>query len=176
MIGLISYGVNMLIHHDLVFSGTEQELALSCAALIVSLFYWLYFYLPERRIAAQQDESGEHARRSLIRKVFLYVVIFAGVVGVMAYGGITVYLVLQEVLNNTGTHQWDQIIKSGLQVVLFGVFLHITVPAQTGWPRSFNDIAGQAGSMPCRPRDGGRESAWDRNPTGMPPTGSRNFS
>jgi hypothetical protein len=50
--------------------------------------------------AAQKGESGDHARRSAIRKGYLYIILFAGVMGVMGSTGALLYNILKLVLGD----------------------------------------------------------------------------
>lgn len=131
---LISYVIDMLMLHDAYFTGNLDQLSLSIASLAVSVLFWLYFYLPENKIAAAMDEFGEHARRSIIRKIYLYAAIFSGVVGVMISGGMTVYLILQNLLTGNDIGSWDQVVKSSQQIVVFGFLLgyHLSLLRQDG--------------------------------------------
>jgi len=51
--------------------------------------------------ALADGDTGDHARRSLVRKTYLYLVIFMAVVGGMVSGAILVYQALSAVLGQT---------------------------------------------------------------------------
>lgn len=128
LIMLLQLMVRILLTRTDTFHGNEIQIAQGIGLLAVGVAFWLIHFIPENQIALAEDEAGEHARRSLIRKIYLYVVVFAGVVGVMATGGVTIYIVLQGLFEaNLTTHLTDILIGIG-QVIVFGVFLgyHLT--------------------------------------------------
>lgn len=61
------------------------ELSGSLAALLVGLPLWLLTWPPMQREAARPGSAGDHARRSLLRKSYLYLVLFLLVIGSMAF-------------------------------------------------------------------------------------------
>ncbi len=59
------------------------ELANALAVLAVGLPLWLIAWRPMSAEAALEGDQGDHARRSPIRKTYLYLALFAGVIGAM---------------------------------------------------------------------------------------------
>lgn len=76
----------------------QSDIAAATAALLVGLPLWLRQWLPLQAEASIQDESGEHARRSTTRKAYLFIALFAGVMGVMGTGGSLVYQLFRALL------------------------------------------------------------------------------
>lgn len=100
-------GINLLLRFTLdslwlevggVESALRSDLAAALAMLLVSLPLWLSSWRPMQREAAEPGESGDHARRSVLRKAYLYLALFAGVVGGMVTAGSLIYLLLLVVL------------------------------------------------------------------------------
>lgn len=77
----------------------QSDIASALAALVVGLPLWLRQWLPMRAEAGAQDEAGEHARRSTTRKAYLYIALFAGVMGMMGTGGSLVYQLFRALLD-----------------------------------------------------------------------------
>jgi hypothetical protein len=50
--------------------------------------------------AAQEGEDGDHARRSLVRRIYLYLALFAGVIGVMVSAGSLIFQLLSSLLGD----------------------------------------------------------------------------
>jgi hypothetical protein len=124
LIGLLRYIVDYLTGISIIILQSYAiQIAQNLALLLVSIAYWLIFFLPENRMAQRGDESAEHSRRSLTRKVYLYVIVFAGVVGVMVTGGTTIYVLLESLFNGTMNSRMQDILRGFSQVVVFGVFL-----------------------------------------------------
>jgi len=93
---------------DLVLpGGMDWELALiegisfGMAALVVGLPVWILNWRPLAREAAAEGESGDEARRSVIRRGYLYLVLFAGVMGVMFSTGALIYQLLRALLGES---------------------------------------------------------------------------
>lgn len=59
------------------------DLANALAVLAVGLPLWLLAWRPMAAEAVQEGDEGDHARRSPIRKAYLYLALFAGVIGSM---------------------------------------------------------------------------------------------
>jgi hypothetical protein len=81
------------ISHDL--------LAPAIASLAVGLPIWLLNWLPLQNMARDVSSAGELARRSLIRKIYLYIILFLSIIGVMVAGGRLFFLALSQVLGDT---------------------------------------------------------------------------
>jgi hypothetical protein len=102
-------GLQMLLAFllDITLSGQavwgnvlRQNLAAALAALTVGLPVWLTNWRSLSREAAQENEAGDHARRSLIRRGTLYLALFAGVMGVMFSAGAMLYRLLSSALGS----------------------------------------------------------------------------
>jgi len=69
----------------------SDSISSSLSMLIIGLPVWLLNWPIMQSEAASQDEAGDHARRSIIRKSYLYLVVFSLVVGLMASAGMLLY-------------------------------------------------------------------------------------
>ncbi len=76
------------------------------AALLVGLPVWLNYWPRMQAEAALLTDQGDHARRSIVRKIYLYLVLFLTVVGGMASAGALFFLVLNTVLGNPAPDFW----------------------------------------------------------------------
>ncbi len=101
----------------------RNTLSAGLSALIVGLPLWLLTWRPAQREAASEGEMGDHARRSLVRKSYLYLALFVGVMGVMFSAGALLYQLLRallgEPLPDLRLQAW-QLLKTTL---LFGLLL-----------------------------------------------------
>lgn len=79
---------------------SRRVLAGGIAMLIIGFPLWRHNWQPLAKEAARSDAMGEHSRRSLVRKSVLYLLIFAGVVGVMFSSGALLYRLLSAVLGS----------------------------------------------------------------------------
>lgn len=74
------------------------QLAAALATLAAGVPLWLTTWTPMQVEALAEDAAGDHARRSLTRKIYLYLALFAGVIGVMASAGVLVFHLLRALL------------------------------------------------------------------------------
>ena len=77
----------------------RSNLASSLSSLIIGIPLWLMNWRPMQADATSEGEMGDHARRSVIRKFYLYLTLFASVIGGMATAVGLVYLLLRTLLS-----------------------------------------------------------------------------
>jgi hypothetical protein len=61
----------------------RPRLAAALATVAAGLPLWVFFWRPMQAEALSAGDPGDHARRSIVRKVYLYLVLFASAVGGM---------------------------------------------------------------------------------------------
>lgn len=76
------------------------RLASSLATLLVGLPLWVASWFPMVAEASQSGEAGDHARRSLIRKTYLYLVLFIALMGAMSTAGFLLFSLLKTLLGD----------------------------------------------------------------------------
>jgi hypothetical protein len=106
----------------------RESLAGGLAALLVGLPVWFWFWRPLAREAAVEGEAGEQARRSLVRRGYLYLVLFAGVLGVMFSAGPLIYQLVRAALGEPAEDLPLQALRLVLTLLLFSLLL-----AYHGW-------------------------------------------
>jgi hypothetical protein len=82
----------------LMGDASRSSLATSIASLVVGLPLWLMTWRPMQSEATTKGEMGDHARRSVLRKTYLYLALFASVIGGMATAVGLVYQLIRVVL------------------------------------------------------------------------------
>ncbi len=96
---LLSFLLELLLDPDVAWGFVlRNNLAAALSTLAVGLPLWLLAWLPLVKEAAAQGESGDRARRALVRKVYLFLALFAGVLGVMFSSGALLYQVIRALL------------------------------------------------------------------------------
>jgi len=98
ILGIVHYAIRQQFGRLLSGQVLEAGLANALTALIIGLPLWLAHWLRMQAEAARADELGDHARRSALRKGYLYLALFATVVGSMVTAGWLLYLVFQRLL------------------------------------------------------------------------------
>jgi hypothetical protein len=124
LIGLFAFLVDALVgdvDFDLFYE--RLQLANALTALIIAFPLWLRFWLQMNRQASREDAEGDHARRSVIRKSYLYFILFIVVVGLMVTTGTLLFQLLLLVLGDPE----EDILRLSLQmlsmIIIFAVML-----------------------------------------------------
>jgi hypothetical protein len=133
---LFSFIIDMVTGTGVLMSdSTRGALAASLSSLIVGLPLWLVVWRPMQAEAMVPGELGDHARRSTVRKMYLYLALFASVIGGMATAVGLVYELIRVLLGgDTGTSFVSDILNLIQLLFLFGVVLiyHLNVLRMDG--------------------------------------------
>ena len=128
---LFAFIIDMVTGLGILMSdSTRGTLATSISSLIVGLPLWLIMWRPVQAEAMAQGEMGDHARRSVLRKVYLYLALFASVIGGMATAVGLVYQLIRVLLGgDTGSGFVNDVLNFIQLLFLFGVVLiyHLNV-------------------------------------------------
>lgn len=111
-----------------------SNLANSISSLIVGLPLWLMTWRPMQAEALADGELGNHARRSVIRKFYLYLALFASVIGGMATAVRLVYQLINAILGGGGSDLLHSTLNLVQLLLLFVVVLiyHLNVLRRDG--------------------------------------------
>lgn len=96
----------------------RSRLAGALATLAVGLPLWLSAWRPLQKEALAEGAGGEHARRSVIRKVYLYLALFGAVIGGMVSAVGLLFQLLQAVLGSR-TMNWVELLNIAQVLALF---------------------------------------------------------
>lgn len=118
-----SFIVNLITRHTMSFQDIHQNLAGNLAVLLVGLALWLVYWLKVNGESMLEGMMGDHARRSISRKIYLYLVIFACVIGTMASTGYLIYRLFQSVFGSPGYNLLTDSLQNLRLVLIFGAFL-----------------------------------------------------
>jgi hypothetical protein len=121
---LINFLIDFLNGALLTDEGTRMQLAGAVALILGWLPLWLLAWSPMQGEAFTPNEVGDDARRSVVRKAYLYLALFAGVIGGMAMAVTLVFELLRALL--TGQTEADfvtTLLKDGQLLVLFAILL-----------------------------------------------------
>jgi hypothetical protein len=121
--GLAAYIINLLGQFDMTWTDTHQTLAINLAVLIVGATLWLSHWLPVNKESYKINDTAGFARRSLSRKIYLYLVVFLMVVGTMASAGYMIYIILQGLFGNKSDHLLIDSVQNLRLVIIFAAFL-----------------------------------------------------
>ncbi|HKG55332.1 MAG TPA: DUF5671 domain-containing protein [Anaerolineales bacterium] len=133
---LFRFIIDTLIGSGILMNDTMRgTLAASVASILVGLPLWLMIWRPMQAEALTSDEMGDHARRSVLRKTYLYLVLFVSVIGGMATAVGLVYQLIRVVLSgDTGSDFLNTVLNLTQLLFLFSVVLvyHLNVLRKDG--------------------------------------------
>ena len=121
--GIIGWLIDLLLKNNWIWQNNNQSLAQYLAGLIVGMALWLVFWQKVNRESMQSGEAGDHARRSISRKIYLFLVIFACVIGVMSSSGFLIYNLLQSLFGASTDTLLNDVLQYSRLILLFGAFL-----------------------------------------------------
>jgi hypothetical protein len=127
---LVHYSFELMQNLDAFRSMLSRGLAV----LIVGTPLWLLTWPKAQADARAEDDRGDHARRSPIRKGYLYFVLFLTVVGAMVTAGQVFYQLISLLLGNENENFLVDILnwfQSFLLVLVFLIY-HLRVLRQDG--------------------------------------------
>jgi Domain of unknown function (DUF5671) len=104
--------------------GFRERLSGALATLVVGLPLWLMSWRPMQAEALNEGDAGDHARRSIIRKSYLYLVLFALVIGGMIAAVTLIFRLINAALSgSTGDNFVNSVLNSLQYLVSFVVLL-----------------------------------------------------
>ncbi len=121
--GIAGFIVNLLTNHSMTWQNRHQDLAVNLAVLVVGVVLWLVYWLQVNRESMLEGVTGDHARRSLSRKIYLYLAVFACVIGTMAATGYLLYTILQNVFGSQSTNLLTDSLQDLRLILIFAAFL-----------------------------------------------------
>ena len=114
----------------LMGDSNRSSLATSISLLVIGLPLWLMTWRPMQTEALAIGEMGDHARRSVLRKTYLYLALFASVIGGMATAVALVYQLIRLILTGDAGSNFVNTLLNTIQLLfLFVVVLiyHLNV-------------------------------------------------
>ncbi len=121
---LLGFLIDLLLGTSTIGDVTlRNRLTAALATLIVGLPLWMQTWRPMVKEASQEGEAGDHARRSLVRKIYLYLVLFASVIGVMVAAGGLIFELLKALLGDPATDLLRKALMLLEMLILFSLVL-----------------------------------------------------
>jgi hypothetical protein len=131
---LLTYVIDTSLS-SLQIAGTfTSRLAAGLSTLLVGLPLWLASWRPMQAEAHAAGDEGAHARRSLVRRVYLYLVIFAAVIGGMSSAVWVVFQLISALLGGAPSDFVTQLLTALQLLLLFMAVLayHLVVLRSDG--------------------------------------------
>jgi hypothetical protein len=108
---------------DLSIGNNAAMLSDALALLLIGLPLWLKYWQEIQQETFRNDEIGVAARKSVLRKVYLYLALFATVVGSMLSAGWWIYGILNALLDQMPSNFWMNFFQQLRIAILFVIFL-----------------------------------------------------
>jgi hypothetical protein len=121
---LFSFIIEALVGSSSIFGDVlRNRLSAAVATLVTGLPLWLVAWRPMQAEALETGDAGDHARRSLVRRVYLYLAIFAAVIGGMISAIWLFYTLLYAVLDHATENFATDALNALQLLILFVAFL-----------------------------------------------------
>jgi len=104
-------------------SGFSEPLSGALATLTVGLPVWLSTWRRMQNNSLADTDMGDHNRRSLVRKSYLYLVLFASVLGGMVAAGTLIFDLINAALGNSAYNLLSNILHELTVLTVFAVLL-----------------------------------------------------
>jgi hypothetical protein len=127
---LLAFVVDALLGSQAWGGTLRLSLTAALSTLGVGIPLWLLTWRPMQDEALSSGYAGDHARRSLVRKIYLYLALFASVIGGMISAGSLVYLLLNALLGGGASNVLQGSLKAVEILALFillGVYHGLTL-------------------------------------------------
>jgi hypothetical protein len=121
---LLSFIIDLLLQPNVVWGDLLRlRLSRALATLFVGLPLWLTSWRRMQADALLEGEQGDSARQSLVRRIYLYLVIFAAVIGGMITAVSLAFLLLNAILGGEASTGFLASVLNSLQALLVFVAL-----------------------------------------------------
>jgi hypothetical protein len=121
---VLSFVIDLLTSNAFWGDSLRPRLAAAISTLVVGLPLWLMTWRPMQAEAMTEGEMGERARRSTIRRTYLYLALFAGVIGGMVSAVALIYQLVNALLSGDPPDDFVSSVLNAAQLLaLFAVLL-----------------------------------------------------
>ncbi|MCX8062672.1 MAG: DUF5671 domain-containing protein [Anaerolineales bacterium] len=123
---LLAFGLNLLFGSKTYFIESGRgELSASLAVLLIAIPVWVRYWRLLQSEATQEDELGDEARRSVVRKGMLYLWIFVGVIGTMFATGSFFFEIIRTLLGTPSDNfALDSLLRLRFTLIFVAVLLY----------------------------------------------------
>lgn len=101
----------------------RRQFSEAVAALLVGAPLWLIPWRKMQREAARRDDTGDHARRSIVRKAYLYLALFVFVIWGMGFAGQLIYTLINALLAGPENQLAREVSRLVLTLLVMGALL-----------------------------------------------------
>jgi hypothetical protein len=119
LVFIIDILVNKITWAEIAF----DDLSMAFTLLIVGLPLWLLNWRSVNKPSMLSGEEGDQARRSITRKIYLYLILFVSVMGLMISAGTLIFQLLQAILGDPDSDLLQITLELISLLILFSLVL-----------------------------------------------------
>ena len=122
LLALLAFLMSLVLQHGLIWGATLRfSLSSALAALLVGLPLWIYAWRSAEREARSDGELGDRARRSTLRRGYLFLVLFVSIVTGMVSAGMLIYQLLQTALGQAPAGSIYTLLQPARYLIVFAL-------------------------------------------------------
>jgi hypothetical protein len=115
--------INLAVEQPIWTNIYRGQLSIAISIVVIGLPLWFFNWRQANNRATQEGDEGNQSRSSLIRKIYLYLVMFISVMGMMTSAGFLIFQVLQALLGDPD----DDLLRIALELVSLLVLFSLVI-------------------------------------------------
>lgn len=115
--------INLVVEQPIWTDSIREQLSAAITILVISLPFWYLNWSKANQGAARDEDEEDLARRSLARRVYLYLVLFISVIGIMITAGTLLFQILQALLGDPDENLTQAALELASLLILFTIAL-----------------------------------------------------
>ncbi len=123
LLSLVGFLAELAFAAQSMLGTFRDQLSSSLAALLIGIPLWLVNWRAMQAEAARRDDTGDHARRSVLRKAYLYLLLFLLVIGAMTFTGQLLYALLNTLFSRVSENLALDVTRFFLSLVIDAALL-----------------------------------------------------
>jgi len=116
---LAFFTTSLLVEQPIWTNIYRERLSVALSELLIGLPLWLLNWRKVNNVTKQVGDEENHLERSLIRRFYLYLVLFISVIGVMISAGMLIFEGLQAVLGDPDENLLQTVLELVSLLILF---------------------------------------------------------
>ncbi|GAB4505638.1 MAG: hypothetical protein Fur0043_26350 [Anaerolineales bacterium] len=166
---LLSFIVDLLVSYEVWGGALRPRLAAALATLAAGLPVWLATWRPMQAEALEDSLAGEEARRAPLRRAYLYLALFAGVIGGMVSAVWLAYTLLEALFTRQASANFlSNVLNAAQLLALFAMLLlyHLRCLQRDG-AQTAQTLEARQRAFPLAVLDGGDATFAEKVQTAM---------
>jgi uncharacterized membrane protein YidH (DUF202 family) len=120
---LAFFTTSLLVEQPIFTNIYRERLSVALTVLLIGLPLWLLNWRKVNSHIKQDGDEENHLESSLIRRIYLYLVLFISVIGVMISAGVLIFEVLQAILGDPDENLLQTVLELVSLLILFSLVI-----------------------------------------------------